>query len=104
MPRSSSSSRSNTSNGGPDVDYYAVLNLLSSCTASEIKKSYQRLALTFHPDKANAANAQLAQVEFEKVKKAHAVLSDPATRAAYDAFGDKGVRMLESDPAGVDVV
>ncbi|GMH60412.1 hypothetical protein TL16_g03042, partial [Triparma laevis f. inornata] len=69
--------------------YYAVLNLPKTCTPLEIKKSYQKLALTFHPDKTSPSLTDQAQVEFEKVKRAHAVLSDVASRKAYDAFGDK---------------
>ncbi|ORZ01890.1 DnaJ domain-containing protein [Absidia repens] len=66
------------------TDYYKVLSLTKSCTEVEIKKSYRKLALQFHPDKNGAPGADEA---FKLISKAFTVLSDPQKRAVHDAGG-----------------
>ena len=34
-----------------DTSFYDVLELSPNCTSDEIKKSYKKLALKYHPDK-----------------------------------------------------
>ncbi|ORX53051.1 DnaJ-domain-containing protein [Hesseltinella vesiculosa] len=65
-------------------DYYKVLSLDKKCTEVEIKKSYRKLALQFHPDKNSAPGADEA---FKLISKAFTVLSDPQKRAVHDAGG-----------------
>lgn len=65
-------------------DFYLVLGLSKTATDSEIKKSYRKLALQFHPDKNSAPGADEA---FKLVSKAFAILSDADKRAQYDRFG-----------------
>lgn len=64
-----------------DKDLYAVLGLNSTATPDDIKKAFRLKASEFHPDK-NAS--ELAPVKFREVREAYEVLSDPATRTAYD--------------------
>ncbi|KAI8096695.1 DnaJ-domain-containing protein [Halteromyces radiatus] len=66
------------------TDYYKVLSLSKSCTEVEIKKSYRKLALQFHPDKNGAPGADEA---FKLISKAFTVLSDRQKREIYDAGG-----------------
>ncbi|KAI9250992.1 hypothetical protein BDA99DRAFT_522372 [Phascolomyces articulosus] len=66
------------------TDYYEVLSLEKKCTEVQIKKSYRKLALQFHPDKNNAPGADEA---FKLISKAFTVLSDPQKRAIHDAGG-----------------
>lgn len=66
------------------TDYYKVLNVNKKCTEVEIKKSYRKLALKFHPDKNKTAGADEA---FKLISKAFTVLSDPQKRAIHDAGG-----------------
>ncbi|MGI9307643.1 MAG: molecular chaperone DnaJ [Gammaproteobacteria bacterium] len=70
-------------------DFYEVLGVEKSATEAELKKSYRRLAMKFHPDR-NPDDAE-AEVNFKEAKEAYEVLSDPQKRAAYDQFGHAAV-------------
>lgn len=65
-------------------DYYDVLGVTKSATGADLKKSYRRLALQFHPDKNKAPGAADA---FKAVGNAYYVLSDDDKRRRYDQFG-----------------
>jgi hypothetical protein len=56
----------------------------SSATENEIKKSYRKLALKFHPDKNSAPNAEAA---FKAISSAFDCLSDPKKKEMYDMYG-----------------
>ena len=75
-PESLVSPRSNT------ADHYSVLNIASNATVDEIKKSFRKLALKYHPDK-NTDDG--ASDNFRRVKLAHEVLGDPIKRRQYDS-------------------
>jgi hypothetical protein len=70
-------------------DYYDVLGVARSATDEELKKSYRKLALEFHPDR-NPDDPD-AEEKFKEASEAYAVLSDPEKRRAYDRFGFEGV-------------
>jgi molecular chaperone DnaJ len=70
-------------------DYYEILGVSRSATPEELKKSYRKLALQFHPDK-NPGNKQ-AEEKFKELSEAYEVLSDENKRRAYDQFGHAGV-------------
>lgn len=70
-------------------DYYQLLGIAKNASEAEIKKSFRRLAMKYHPDR-NADNPE-AEEQFKKIKEAHDILSDPKKRAAYDQFGHAGV-------------
>ncbi|NXX58831.1 DNJB8 protein, partial [Scopus umbretta] len=65
------------------VDYYKVLGLQKSASQDEVKKSYHKLALKWHPDK-NPSNKEEAEKKFKAVAEAYKVLSDPQNRSLYD--------------------
>jgi len=66
-------------------DYYEVLSVERTATEDEIKKSYRKLAVKFHPDK-NPGDAG-AEEKFKEIGEAYDVLMDADKRAAYDRYG-----------------
>jgi curved DNA-binding protein len=95
-------------------DYYEVLGVARDADADAIKKAYRRLARKYHPDVSKEPDAAARMSE---VNEAHAVLSDPERRAAYDAVGrgrhpgesftpppgwDEGFEFTTHGPSGMD--
>ena len=70
-------------------DYYEVLGVSKTADDSEIKKSYRKLAMKYHPDR-NQGDAE-AEVKFKEASEAYAVLQDKEKRSAYDQFGHAAV-------------
>ena len=66
-------------------DYYATLGVGRDAGPEDIKKSYRKLAVKYHPDK-NPGNKQ-AEKKFQSLSEAYEVLKDDQKRAAYDRFG-----------------
>lgn len=66
-------------------DYYKTLGVTKSASQEEIKKSYRKLALKFHPDK-NPGNKE-AEQKFKEIAEAYEVLKDPEKRKKYDELG-----------------
>ncbi len=78
-------------------DYYEILGVPKSASAEEIKKSYRRLAMKFHPDRNKEDGDGKSEKKFKEAKEAYEVLKDADKRASYDRFGHAGVR---SGPGG----
>ena len=70
-------------------DYYEVLGVTRTASEQEIKSSYRKLAMQFHPDR-NPGNPQ-AEDKFKEASEAYSVLIDSEKRARYDQFGHAGL-------------
>ena len=69
--------------------YYEVLEVSREASHDEIKKSYKKLAVQFHPDR-NPGDDTAAE-RFKEVAEAYEILSDPDRRSRYDRYGHAGV-------------
>lgn len=72
---------------------YIVLGLPKTATADDVKKTYRKLALKYHPDK-NPNNPEAAE-KFKEVNRAHSILSDLTKRNIYDNYGSLGLYIAE---------
>lgn len=66
-------------------DYYATLGVARDASADDLKRSYRKLAMRFHPDR-NPGDAQ-AEAKFKELNEAYDVLKDDQKRGAYDRYG-----------------
>jgi len=73
------------------MDYYNILKVNRNATLDDLKKSYRRLARTWHPDKNPTGGAE-AEAKFKQITEAYEVLSDPEKRAIYDQYGEEGLK------------
>ena len=69
-------------------DYYEVLGVSKNATAQEIKKSYRKLALKYHPDKNEGDDA--AEDKFKEAAEAYEILSNNEKKSRYDQYGHAG--------------
>ena len=72
------------------ADYYSVLGVSPTASDDDIKKSYRKLAMQYHPDRNGGAKE--SEERFKEITEAYDVLREPAKRAAYDRFGEAGLR------------
>ncbi|KAK6160062.1 hypothetical protein DH2020_003443 [Rehmannia glutinosa] len=72
------------------VDYYNILKVSKNASEEDVKKSYKRLAMKWHPDK-NVVNTKEAEAKFKQISEAYDVLSDPQKRQIYDLYGEEGL-------------
>ena len=64
-------------------DYYKILNINQDASAEDIKKTFRRLAMRYHPDR-NPENVQEAGEKFKVINEAFEVLGDERQRWQYD--------------------
>ncbi len=69
-------------------DYYKILGVKKDASEEEIKKTYRKLAMKYHPD--HTKGDKTAEEKFKKISEAYAVLSDKEKRKEYDTFGAEG--------------
>ncbi|EDQ91307.1 uncharacterized protein MONBRDRAFT_18063 [Monosiga brevicollis MX1] len=70
-------------------DYYETLGVARGANDDEIKKAYRKLALKYHPDRNQSADAN---ERFQEISAAFAVLSDKEKRQIYDQYGEAGLQ------------
>lgn len=72
-------------------EYYDLLGVDRDATTQEIRQAFRKLALTAHPDRGGDAEA------FQRLSRAHEVLSDSKARARYDATGRTAALTVEEE-------
>ena len=77
-------------------DYYEVHSVTREATEVEIKRSYRKLAVQFHPDK-NPDDAR-AEETFQELGQAYDVLMAETKRAAYDRFAPAAAPQRPAGP------
>jgi molecular chaperone DnaJ len=73
-----------------EKEYYKILGVSRDATEDQIKKSYRKIAMQFHPDR-NPGNKE-AEEEFKLASEAYEVLRDPEKRQIYDRYGIEGLK------------
>src|SRR5580658_10354713 len=71
-------------------DFYEVLSVTKTASLEEIKSSYRKAAMQWHPDR-NPQNKEEAEIRFRECTEAYSVLSDPNKRQIYDTYGHAGL-------------
>jgi curved DNA-binding protein CbpA len=77
------------------LDYYAILEVSSSASTPDIKKSYRRLARLHHPD----LNQDARDTHIKRLNEAYEVLRDPKKRADYDIQRREKQKQAEAQAA-----
>lgn len=78
-------------------DYYEILGVERDASEDDVKKSYRRLAMQYHPDRNQAPDAE---ERFKEISEAYEVLSDANQRATYDRYGHAGLSGTAGAGAG----
>ncbi|NWF91983.1 MAG: molecular chaperone DnaJ [Syntrophaceae bacterium] len=73
-----------------DKDYYRILGVSRDASEEEIKRSYRRIAMQYHPDR-NPGDKD-AEEKFKLASEAYEVLRDPEKRRIYDHYGIEGLK------------
>jgi len=82
-----------------DKNFYEILNINSDSNTNEIKKSYKKLAIKYHPDKNNFENKEknIHYIEtFSNISNAYSILSDNDKRFIYDRYGIMGIHFYDN--------
>ena len=72
-----------------EFDYYEILEVSRDCSGAELKKSYRKLAMKYHPDR--NPDDKAAEDKFKQINEAYQALSDEEKRAIYDRYGKEGL-------------
>lgn len=72
------------------ADYFEVLDVSRTASDEEIKGAYRKLAMRWHPDRNNGSKE--SEEKFKEITEAYDVLREPQKRAAYERFGEAGLR------------
>ncbi len=73
-----------------EKDYYNILGVSKDASEEQIKKSYRKIAMEYHPDR-NPGNKE-AEERFKSASEAYEVLRDPQKREIYDRYGIEGLK------------
>lgn len=82
--------------GNPDTKLYDILGVDKNVSESELKKTYRKLAMKYHPDKCKGSDDEKQKFNdrFKKISHAYDILKDKEKRQHYDRFGEEGVQQM----------
>ena len=69
--------------------FYETLSVSKTASGTEIKRSYRKLAMKYHPDRNQGDST--AEIKFKEISEAYEILSDDQKRAMYDQYGHAGI-------------
>jgi len=87
-----------------ETKYYDILGVKPDASEAELKKSYRKLALKFHPDKNPDEGEKVCKAvlmlfeenttlfQFKQISQAYEVLANPEKRKIYDQAGEEGLQ------------
>jgi curved DNA-binding protein CbpA len=82
-----------------DIEYYERLAISPNASAEEIKKAYKKKSLQLHPDRLAQKGITVTSEhnqQFQQVKEAYDILSDPRKKKLYDKIGKSGLKLVDS--------
>ena len=78
-------------------NFYDILEINHDATQDDIKKSFRRLALKYHPDKAGEEFTEI----FQKISEAYSILSNTKDKKVYDSllkkYSANNIKIVNSD-------
>jgi molecular chaperone DnaJ len=72
------------------ADYFDVLGVPRGASDEDVKNAYRKLAMKWHPDRNNGSKE--SEERFKEITEAYDVLREPQKRAAYERYGEAGLR------------
>jgi len=80
-------------------DYYSILGVDRNASSDDIKKSYKKLALQYHPDKNPGDDKSIEK--FKEIAEAYSILNNKEKRDQYDMMGFVDENNIGEDPFSV---
>ena len=78
-----------------NIKLYDALGISQTSTKEQIRESYKKLAMTYHPDRIKSSDEserKAAEEKFKEISVAYSILGDKDKRERYDKFGMEGVK------------
>ncbi|KAK6867996.1 putative J domain-containing protein [Candida tropicalis] len=90
----------------PDIDPYEILGVDKNASPVDIKKTYKKLCLKYHPDKIQQSKTNqddtTSEDLFTKIQFSFSILNDPIRRTRYDNTGSLAEYDGEDGDEGFD--
>ncbi len=79
------------------IDYYKILGVSANASSDDIKKSFRKMALLYHPD---TAKNEESNAKFLQLQEAYDILTDEIKRKDYDSR----YRLYSNNDAEIDAL